>query len=215
MRKVRNPMTKERRWRWGRAGFPGPGFSCRPVWSGMAYWLALSVAPGVLYGEEGFGGFEEPASSRTTGLVVGTENPDSLTLDTEDPSSMTVGTTALPEAVGTEAPNTEAGTGANPNSLTVPTESLADSPSGPGFYGGPGEQGKLPDLVPASPQSLEQAQTLLVRAQSRLKAADTAVGNMVRRDYPTGNARLLLYDEQKSAQRDVEQAERWVKNFGG
>ena len=208
-------MKKNRCWRWGRSGSRGPGFSCRSVSSGMVYGLALLVAPGVLYGEEGFGGFGDSDSSRTTGLVVGTENPDSLTVETEDPSSMTVGTTALPEAVGTEAPNAEAGTGANPNSLTVPTESLADSPSGPGFYGDPREQGKLPNLVPASPQTLGQAQTLLVRAQSRLRAADTAVGNMVRRDYPTGTARLLLYDEQKSAQSDVEQAERWVKKFGG
>jgi hypothetical protein len=180
--------------------------------------LVLLVAPGVLYAEEGFGGFEESASnnpSEPTALVVGTENPDALTVGTEDSASMTVGTTALPGAVGTEALNAEAGTGADPSSLTVGTERLADSPSGPGFYGSPGQQGKLPNLVPASPQTREEAQALLVRAQSRLSIANTAVGNMVRRDYPTGNARLLLYDEQKSAQSDVEQAERWVKKFGG
>jgi hypothetical protein len=211
-------MKKMPFWRLSASGSLRRRFSSGGVPVVVASWLVLLVAPGVLYGEEGFGGFEESASNNPnnpTTLVVGTENPDALTVGTEDPASMTVGTTALPGAVGTEALNVEAGTGADPSSLTVGTERLTDSPSGPGFYGSSGEQGKLPNLVPASPRTLGEAQAILARAQSRLTVANTAVGDMVRRDYPTGNARLLLYDEQTSAQKEVGEAEHWVEEFGG
>ncbi len=218
MEKMKNRMKKMRILRLSASGSLRRGFSSRRAWVGVASGLSLLVAPGVLYGEEGFGGFEESASnspSNPSTLVVGTENPDALTVGTEDPASMTVGTTALPGGVGTEALNVEAGTGADPSSLTVGTEQLTDSPSGPGFNGSSGEQGKLPNLVPASPRTLGEARALLAGAQSRLTVANTAVGDMVRRDYPTGNARLLLYDEQKTAQKEVAEAEHWVQEFGG
>jgi len=164
------------------------------------------------------GSFSEMAGDEGTegdGAVVNTENPDALTVGTENPNSMVVAPSALPNSVGSQAPNAIHGSGVSPDSLTVGTEPLSDSPPNPGGYQWGDDSGQNPDVIAPRPQSLSQAKAMLQGAQSRLEAANTAVGNMMRRDYPTGEARILLYDKKKSAQREVDQAQRWVKELGG
>ena len=178
--------------------------------------LALSFsAPMAAFGQGGFGESDTQSSSGLDSMTVETENPDSMTVGTENPNEMTVGTRSLPVPVDTEKPSAIPGTGVSPDSLTVGTESLSDAPSGSGLYGNAPNPGAAPDLEPASPTSLTEARAMLRRAQARLQMANTAVGNMMERDYPKGQARLLLYDEKKSAQQQVDQAERWVQQFGG
>ena len=99
--------------------------------------------------------------------------------------------------------------------MSVGTESLSDTPGGPGLYGSPSEQGQLPNLIPAAPRDIGEARAMLARAQSRLAVANTAVGNMNQRNYPTGEARLRLYDAKKSAQTEVTEAEGWVQKLDG
>ncbi len=197
------------RGRYFRLGRTGP--------SGFAIPLALALsfsAPMAAHGQGGFGESDAESSSGLDSMTVETENPDSMTVGTEDPDDMTVGTRSLPVPVDTEKPSAIPGTGLSPDSLTVGTEPLSDAPSGSGLYGNAPNPGAAPDLEPASPTSLTEARAMLRRARARLQTANTAVGNMMERDYPKGQARLLLYDERKSAQQQVDQAERWVQQFG-
>jgi len=184
------------------------------------FFLAISCAGLLLSAGEalGQGGFGESDSNTSGGLdsmTVETEDPDSLTVGTEDPGSLTVGTNALPASVSPESPTPQAGTGASPDALTVGTEALSDSPEGPGLYGNAANPGATPDLFPDRPQTLAQAQAMLQRARTRLERANTAVGNMMERNYPRGQARVDLYDEKRSAESDLAQAQAWVKELGG
>lgn len=196
---------------------PGPGANFR---SRVKLCSSLSAAgflviAGAALGQGGFGASENETSGGLDSMTVESENPDSLTVGSEDPDSLTVGTRALPAAVAPESPTPQAGTGASPDALTVGTESLSDSPEGPGLYGNVQNPAASPDLVPDKPQSLAQARAMLRRAQARLASANTAVGNMMERDYPRGQPRIDLYDEKKSAEADVAQAQEWVQGFGG
>ncbi len=185
---------------------------------GLCWIVSVAGSLGAAGAALGQGGFAESADDSSGGLdymTVETENPDSLTVGTEDPNSLTVGTRALPSAVAPESLTPQPGTGASPDALTVGTESLSDSPEGPGLYGNVQNPAGSPDLVPDEPQSLDQARAMLRRAQTRLASANTAVGNMMERDYPRGQARIDLYDEKRSAQADVAQAQQWVQGFGG
>ena len=181
----------------------------------LAFLLVAQWETGPAHAQGGF--LEEKAapSSNPESMTAQTENPDDLTVGTENPDSMTVGTTALPGAVGSEQPIAQPGTGVSPDSLTVGTEALSDTPGNAGGYQQGENSGRNPNLIPSSPGDLQEAQAMLRRARSRLQVANTAVGNMMERDYPTGSARILLYDEKKSAERDVDQAEQWVEGFGG
>ena len=166
----------------------------------------------------GQGSFNEVAGdegSEGDGEVVGTENPDALTVGTENPNSMVVNPSALPNPVESQSPDAIRGTGVSPDSLTVGSEPLTDSPPDPGGYQWGDDSGSNPDLIAPRPQSLAQAKAMLRSAQARLDAANTAVGDMMRRDYPTGKERILLYDKKQSAQRDVAQAQKWVADLGG
>ena len=200
-------------------GWPGGYFRLGRKYS-LAWAVLLGLAlvflpPLAAQGQGGFGESDTQSSSGLDSMTVETENPDSMTVGTENPNEMTVGTRSLPVPVDTEKPSAIPGTGVSPDSLTVGTESLSDAPSGSGLYGNAPNPGAAPDLEPASPTSLTEARAMLRRAQTRLQMANTAVGNMMERDYPKGQARLLLYDEKKSAQQQVDQAERWVQQFGG
>lgn len=182
--------------------------------------LVFVLAAGTAQGQGGFGGSQGTSASDPNALVVGTENPDDLTAETENPQALTVGTRSLPgstptQALGSQALGSEGNAGESPSALSVGTESLSDTPGGPGLYGSPSEQGQLPNLIPAAPRDIGEARAMLARAQSRLAVANTAVGNMNQRNYPTGDARLRLYDEQKSAQTEVTEAEGWVQKLDG
>ena len=188
-------------------------------WSLLAA-VTFALVAGSAQGQGGFGDSQGASASDPNALVVGTENPDDMTAKTENPEALTVGTRSLPgatpsEALGSEALSPEGNVGESPSALTVGTESLSDSPGGPGMYGSPGQQGQLPDLIPAEPGNIGEARAMLARAQSRLVTATTAVGNMNQRNYPTGEARLQLYDQQKSAQAEVTEAEGWVQKLDG
>ena len=191
------------------------------VWHRWVRLMGVAVVAVYLFGSIPVwaqGSFSEMAGdegSDDDGAVVNTENPDALTVGTENPNNMMVAPSALPNSVGSHAPDAIRGTGVSPDSLTVGTEPLSDSPPNPGGYQWGDDSGQNPDLIAPRPQSLSQAKAMLLRAQSGLEAANTAVCNMMRRDYPTGKARILLYDKKESAQREVDQAQRWVKELGG
>ena len=191
--------------------------------AGLVFVLAAGTAQGQGgFGgsQDGFGGSQGTSASDPNALVVGTENPDDLTAETENPQALTVGTRSLPgstptQALGSQGLDSEGNGSESPSALSVGTESLSDTPGGPGLYGSPSEQGRLPDLVPAAPRDIGEARAMLARAQSRLAVANTAVGNMNQRNYPTGEARLRLYDAKKSAQTEVTEAEGWVQKLDG
>jgi len=150
-------------------------------------------------------------------ITVGTQDPSSLTVGTQDPGALTVPTTALPAPVESKSPG----------SLVVPTESLSSLK---------GKTWSLEDLPEAAtverevrrkvasqvaesplqvppPDSLATARSQLAASQAQLDRIDSAIGTMLERDYPTGEARLRLYDEQSKARTEVEDSKEWVQRF--
>ena len=188
---------------------------------GLAISLAFGAASvsGVAAQDDGF---DEPSMATTetlSALTVGTENPDDRVVPTHSLSSLEAQTHPLPAPTPTVDPSSLVVGTAQPGSLEAQTFSLGSLPSADAQ-----ERRARADAVreadlesPASPapRSLAQAQSQLVRARAQLAAANTAVGTMMRRDYPTGEARLRLYDLQQNAKDAVFQAEGWVRDFGG
>lgn len=157
------------------------------------------------------------------------ENPAALTVPTQQPGSLSVGTKSLADlTVGTEP--------LPPPVQPLSPGSLVAQPESPGErVGKPWNLEDLPNAAPVesnvrrevaaevaarqppipTPDSLVAAQSQLAAAQARLDRIDSAIGTMIARDYPTGEARLRLYDEQAQSRTALEEAKRQVERFGG
>ena len=155
------------------------------------------------------------------------EDPDSMVVSPTDPSTLVVGS----EALGTLGTPTRA--------LPSPVEALlpviASSESPGALSAAPADLDTLPSATQveatvrrqvgesvaaaepdiAVPTSLAVAEASLDAARARLSGIDSAIGTMIRRDYPTGTARLRLYDEQSAARSALARAVALVRDFGG
>jgi hypothetical protein len=155
------------------------------------------------------------------------EDPDSMVVSPTDPSTLVVGS----EALGTLGTPTRA--------LPSPVEALlpviASSESPGALSAAPADLDTLPSATQveatvrrqvgesvaaaepdiAVPTSLAAAEASLDAARARLSGIDSAIGTMIRRDYPTGTARLRLYDEQSAARSALARAVALVRDFGG
>lgn len=192
-----------------------------PWVKGLLVTLVLGVGsvPNAVAQDDPLAGPALATAENPSELTVATENPDSEVVATQSLSSLEGPTHPLPAPTATVDPSSLVAETVSPDSLeahTFPQEPLPDAAV---------EERKaravaLRDAALQSPsfpppQTLAQAQSQLVRARSRLAAANTAVGTMIRRDYPTGEARLRIYDEQRDARDAVEKTEGWVREFGG
>ena len=161
----------------------------------------------------------EASSMTPDSLTVDSQSMDSHMATSQDPDSLVVNSRPLPAPVQAQDPTTLNGMGVSPDSQPGKAYRLSDLPDAQAVRRDVHQQtwDSVQDSQPSMnrPSDLSQAQRALTGARSRLEQANAAVGKMVRRNYPTGEPRLRLYDEQKSAQRQVSQAEQWVQGFGG
>jgi len=150
-------------------------------------------------------------------ITVGTRDPSSLTVGTQDPGALTVPTTALPAPVEPVSPGSRVVPAESLSSLKGKTWSLEDLPEAATVESE--VQRKVASQVAESqprvppPDSLAEARSQLAASQARLDRIDSAIGTMLERDYPTGEARLRLYDEQSKARTAVEDSKEWVQRF--
>ena len=161
----------------------------------------------------------EASSMTPDSLTVDSQSMDSHRATSQDPDSLVVHSRPLPAPVQAQDPTTLNGMGVSPDSQPGQAYRLSNLPDAQTVRQDVHQQtwdsvqGSQPSMN--RPNDLSQAQRALTAARSRLEQANAAVGKMVRRNYPTGEPRLRLYDEQKSAQMQVSQAEKWVQDFGG
>ncbi len=195
-----------------------PRTSSLSAWLGsgfaILFLMALDAVAEDVLGEPAMGSAQNPAD-----LTVGTENPDDMTVGTENPASLQGYTHPLPAPTNTQNPSALTAETVNPSSLEATPYSLESLPNAAV------QERQVQEKVarevatespqPSLPVSRAQAELQLQRARSRLEAANTAVGNMIRRDYPTGEARLRIYDEQRFAQSAVNAARDSLRRFDG
>ena len=190
----------------------GYGFGRYLVAAVMLGTASLSLAADDPLGDPAMAEPRDPAS-----LTVSPEALSSLTVGTQDPGALTAPTTALPAPVESKSPG----------SLTVSTESPSP-PAGqpwnpedlPGAASVESEvQRKVASQVAETqprvgpPASLAAARSQLAVSQARLERVNSAIGTMLERDYPTGEARLRLYDEQDEARQQVKDSKDWVERL--
>ena len=160
--------------------------------------------------------------------MASAETPDDLTVDSQSLDSDTgssqsldaavVGSRPLPDGVRSEPPVAQAQTGISPDALTGVADRLSDLPDASEVEDQVTRQTRrqveASQPAVARPRTLAEARSNLTRARARLEAARAAVGKMIRRDYPTGQPRVRIYDEQRLAEQQVAQAESWLREFG-
>lgn len=173
----------------------------------------------VAFAQDRLGEPAQASSMSPDSLTVGSQNMDSHMATSQDPDSLVVNSRPLPSPVQAQDPTTLSGMGVSPDSQPGKAYRLSNLPDAQTVRQDVHQQtwDSVQDSQPGMnrPSDLSQAQLALTAARSRLEQANAAVGKMVRRNYPTGEPRLRLYDEQKSAQMQVSQAEQWVQGFGG
>jgi len=191
-----------------------------PAWWGLCFaiFVALALASGAaaqdVLGEPAMGSSQNPAE-----MTVGTKNPEDLTVGTENPASLQGYSQPLPAPVNTQNPSALTAETVNPTSLEAAPYSLESLP------GAAVQERQVRENVarevaddspaPSFPVSRAQAELQLNRARTRLEAANSAVGKMIRRDYPTGEARLRIYDEQQAAKNAMSAARESMRRFDG
>lgn len=160
------------------------------------------------------------ASAETPGnLTVESQSLDSHTGSSHPLDAAVVGSRPLPTAVESESPVAQAQTGISPDDLTGEADRLSDLPDASEVEDQVNRQTwrqvEASQPAVARPRTLEEARSNLTRARARLGAARAAVGKMIRRDYPTGQPRVRIYDEERLAEQQVAEAEGWVRELGG
>ena len=161
----------------------------------------------------------EASSMNPDELTVGSQNMDAHMASSVNPNSLVVNSQPLPSPVEAHSPASQSSTGESPDALTVQSTRLSSLPQASEVNEEVHQQvwqqvkAAQPEMV--QPQTLAGARAVLAKAQSQLDQINAAVGKMIRRDYPTGEPRVRLYDEQKAAQLQVGQAKQWVENLGG
>ncbi|MCH2185281.1 hypothetical protein MK280_05355 [Myxococcota bacterium] len=185
----------------------------------MGIWIVIHLFSVPVLAEDLLGEPGQASSAAPDSLTVESQSLDALSASSQDPDSLLVGSRQLPSGVDAQSPTPLSQTGVSPDELTATSERLSDLPQATQVQRE--VDAKISRQVHASqpewitPQTLAEAQSGLERARARARAADAAVGKMVRRDYPTGEARVMLYDEQKAARAQVVKAERSVLDWGG
>lgn len=190
------------------------------VWIALILLGAITMAsPEDLQAQDVFG---EPGLAETENpddMVTGTQNPDTMVAATEDPSSLEGKTYALPAPAPTLSPSGMV-TPTQPLGISgTPTVSLSALPEA--NQADAVAERRIEEQVQAEQpvfpvaRSLSEAQSQLSTANSRLENANAAVGKMLQRNYPRGEARARIYAEQKAAQEEFASASQVVEGFGG
>ena len=150
-------------------------------------------------------------------LTVSPQSLSSLTVGAQDPGALTAPTTALPAPVETQSPGSLVVPTESPSRLAGQTWNPEDLPNAASVESE--VQRKVASQVAesqprvASPDSLSAARSQFAASQARLEQVNSAIGTMLERDYPTGEARLRLYDEQREARRQVKESKAWVERL--
>lgn len=180
--------------------------------------IAITV-PAELPAQDAFG---EPARAQTENpddRVVGSQNPGVLVTGTENPSSLEGTTHSLPNGVPTLSPLELVAPTESPGALAVETTRLSDLPEA--READAAAERQVDEQVwatqPGFPlaTSSGEAEAQLSGAKSRLERANAAVGKMLQRDYPRGEARARIYAEQRAARQAVASASAAVERFSG
>lgn len=190
-------------------------------WMSSVFLLGVTILIGVnvASAQDLLGEPAEASSMTPDSITVGSQSMDSHRATSQDPDSLVVNSRPLPAPVQAQDPTALSGMGVSPDSQPGKAYRLSDLPDAQTVRRDVHEQtwDSVQDAQPTlrRPSDLSQAQAALAQSRSRLEQVNAAVGKMIRRNYPTGEPRLRLYDEQKAAQNQVSQAEQWVQDFGG
>ncbi|MEE3327643.1 MAG: hypothetical protein VX252_09930 [Myxococcota bacterium] len=180
---------------------------------------AVVLGTASVHAQDPLGEPAEASAMTPDSLTVGSQSMDSHMATSQNPDDLVVDSHPLPAPTEAQEPTTLSGMGVSPDSQPGTAYRLSNLPDANTVRQEVHQQtwDSVQDAQPsmAPPSDLSEARVALSGARSRLEQANAAVGKMIRRDYPTGEPRLRLYDEQKTAQRQVSQAEQWVQNFGG
>ena len=185
----------------------------------MATCLTFALGGGVAIAQDPLGEPAEASSMSPDELTVGSQSMDSRTVSSQNPNDLVVGSHALPSPVEAQKPTVLDGMGTSPDAQPGRAYNVSNLPDADTVRQEVHQQ--TWDSVDASqpseaaPRDLAEARRQLSNARARLAGINASVGKMIRRNYPTGEPRLRLYDEQKQAQAQVSQAEHWVENYGG
>lgn len=195
-------------------GFPldGYGFVRNIVVSVILSAASLSLATDDPLGEPAMATAASPDS-----LTVSPQSLSSLTVGAQDPGALTAPTTALPAPVETQSPGGLVVQTESPSRLEGQTWNPEDLPEAASVESEVRQKvaSQVAESQPrvASPDSLSAARSQLAASQARLERINSAIGTMLERDYPTGEARLRLYDEQGEARRQVKDSKSWVERL--
>ena len=179
----------------------------------------LALGGGAVAAQDRLGEPAEASSTSPDELTVDSQSLDAHTASSQNPDALVVESHALPAPVGAKTPTVLDGMGVSPDAQPGNAYSLSDLPEANAVRREVHQQtwDAVQDSQPSqvAPRDLDEAQTVLSNARARLAEINASVGKMIRRNYPTGEPRLRLYDQQKQAQGQVNQAEKWVQDYGG
>lgn len=204
----------------GKARFAS-GFRSIRSWVGRLsiVGLMLALGDGSVAAQDLLGEPAEASSMSPDELTVGSQSLDAHTVSSQNPDALVVKSHALPAPVEAQKPTVLDGMGTSPDSQPGHAYSLSNLPEANTVRKEVHQQtwDEVQDSQPrqAAPRDLSEARTVLSNARARLAQINASVGKMIRRNYPTGEPRLRLYDRQKQAQAQVNQAEKWVHDYGG
>ena len=186
----------------------------------LLVWITVLwvFVPGQLPAQDVFG---EPARAETENpdnMVVGSQDPGDMLAGTETPGSLSGRTVPLPDATPTLSPSELVAPTQSPGPLQSQTTSLSSLPEARQADAAAErevqERVQAEQPVFAPPTSAGDAQARLADAKSNLERANAAVGKMLQRNYPRGEARAQIYAEQQDAQQAVENASAEASQFG-
>ena len=204
----------------GKAQF-APGLRGIRFWATRLFIVGLMFAlgGGAAAAQDLLGEPAEASSMSPDELTVGSQSLDAHTVSSQNPDDLVVKSHALPAPVGEKTPTVLDGMGISPDAQPGNAYSLSNLPEANTVRQEVHQQtwDAVQDSRPSqvAPRDLGEARTVLSNARARLAEINASVGKMIRRNYPTGEPRLRLYDQQKQAQGQVNQAEKWVQNYGG
>ena len=181
----------------------------RPTVAGVILAIALAFLPSAAAAE---GWIDDEAEETTAGDMDHHESeskdPDDMTTGSRDPDEMTTeaGTMAGREAQSQD-PDGMVTTAQDMDQHEESAEDLTDLETArpdPGFEAidVPGQA----EWEPTTDPNVLIARQNLLRAEKRARAARTAYGDMMQRDYPRGQARIRIVNERDAAMKGLEEA---------